>query len=245
MPHWWLLPGIIMSALASIIASQALISGSFTIFSEAINIDFWPRLRIKYPTSLKGQLYIPSVNLFLFAGCILTVLLFRTSANMEGAYGLAITMTMLVTTVLLAIWLRQRGTRRWIIYSFAGTFILIEGLFFCANLFKFMHGGWYTLLIAGIMTAIVIIWKRASHIRSKYFTYSRAHDNIPIVAGISTDRDIPKYASNLVYISRSPDPLMIESKILYSIINNSPNAPTTTFFCASNLPTAPTHWSTA
>ena len=142
MPHWWLLPGIIMSALASIIASQALISGSFTIFSEAINIDFWPRLRIKYPTSLKGQLYIPSVNLFLFAGCILTVLLFRTSANMEGAYGLAITMTMLVTTVLLAIWLRQRGTRRWIIYSFAGTFILIEGLFFCANLFKFMHGGW-------------------------------------------------------------------------------------------------------
>ena len=92
---------------------------------------------------------------------------------MEGAYGLAITMTMLVTTVLLAIWLRQRGTRRWIIYSFAGTFILIEGLFFCANLFKFMHGGWYTLLIAGIMTAIVIIWKRASHIRSKYFTYSR------------------------------------------------------------------------
>lgn len=230
MPHWWLIPGIIMSALASIIASQALISGSFTIFSEAMNIDFWPRLRIKYPTSLKGQLYIPSVNLFLFAGCILTVLLFRTSANMEGAYGLAITVTMLVTTALLAIWLRQRGTRRWIVYSFLGIFALIEGVFFCANLFKFMHGGWYTLLIAGIMAATVIIWKRASRIRSKYFTFSPAHDNIPTVAGISSDSDIPKYASNLVYISRSPDPMMIESKILYSIINKQPKRADHYFF---------------
>lgn len=111
MPQWFVIIGIVMSAGASIIASQALISGSFTIFSEAMSLGFWPRLRIKYPTTERGQLYIPSVNLFLFIGCVLTVLLFRTSAHMEGAYGLAITVTMLITTVLLAFWLREKGLR--------------------------------------------------------------------------------------------------------------------------------------
>ncbi|MDE5928878.1 MAG: KUP/HAK/KT family potassium transporter, partial [Muribaculaceae bacterium] len=222
MPRWWILPGIIMSAVASIIASQALISGSFTIFSEAMNIDFWPRLRIKYPSSVKGQLYIPSVNVFLFVGCVLTVLIFRNSSNMEGAYGLAITVTMLVTTVLLAFWRRQRGTSWWIVSVFFTLFILVEGTFLCANLFKFMHGGWYTLLIAGVMAVTVIVWKRASRIRSQYFTYDDVRDSLAVIAGISDDREIPKYASNLVYISHSADPFRIESKILYSIINKQP-----------------------
>ncbi|MDE6332686.1 MAG: KUP/HAK/KT family potassium transporter, partial [Muribaculaceae bacterium] len=230
MPHWWLLPGIIMSTIASIIASQALISGSFTIFSEAMNIDFWPRLRIKYPSSVKGQLYIPSVNIFLYAGCILTVAIFQTSAHMEGAYGLAITITMLVTTVLLAIWLRQHGTGRLAVAAFLVLFVIIEGVFLCANLFKFMHGGWYTLLIAGGMAAIVISWKQASRIRSRYFTFSRISDKIDTIAGISADREIAKYASNLVYISHSQSESEIESKIIYSIINKQPKRADHYFF---------------
>ncbi len=222
MPDWWLIPGIIMSTLASVIASQALISGSFTIFSEAVNISFWPRLRIKYPSTSKGQLYIPSVNIFLYLGCVVTVLVFRNSANMEGAYGLAITVTMLMTTLLLAEWLKQGGTRPWLIWAFLAVFILVEGTFLCANLFKFAHGGWYTLLIAGMMSVIVVIWYKATRIRDSYFRYEDIRDRIAVISDISADREIPKYASNLVYFSNSAGPYGVESKILYSIVNKQP-----------------------
>lgn len=222
MPQAFLPVGIIMSTGAAIIASQALISGSFTIFSEAINLDFWPRLRIAYPTVLKGQLYIPSINLFLFLGCIITVLLFRTSSAMEAAYGLAITVTMLMTTVLLSFYLRHRGLPAWLVATFAVAFLAIEGCFLVANLFKFMHGGWYTILIAGAVYAVMIIWHRACHIRRRYIQFKPIADHAPVIADIRADRDIPKYATNLVYISHSDDPTLVESKILYSIINKQP-----------------------
>ena len=222
MPQAFLPVGIIMSTGAAIIASQALISGSFTIFSEAINLDFWPRLRIAYPTVLKGQLYIPSINLFLFLGCIITVLLFRTSSAMEAAYGLAITVTMLMTTVLLSFYLRHRGLPAWLVATFAVAFLAIEGCFLVANLFKFMHGGWYTILIAGAVCAVMIIWHRACHIRRRYIQCKPIADHAPVIADIRADRDIPKYATNLVYISHSDDPALVESKILYSIINKQP-----------------------
>ncbi len=222
MPQAFLPVGIIMSTGAAIIASQALISGSFTIFSEAINLDFWPRLRIAYPTVLKGQLYIPSINLFLFLGCIITVLLFRTSSAMEAAYGLAITVTMLMTTVLLSFYLRHRGLPAWLVATFAVAFLAIEGCFLVANLFKFMHGGWYTILIAGAVCAVMIIWHRACHIRRRYIQFKPIADHAPVIADIRADRDIPKYATSLVYISHSDDPALVESKILYSIINKQP-----------------------
>ena len=222
MPQAFLTVGIIMSTGAAIIASQALISGSFTIFSEAINLDFWPRLRIAYPTVLKGQLYIPSINLFLFLGCIITVLLFRTSSAMEAAYGLAITVTMLMTTILLSFYLRHRGLPAWLVATFAVGFLAIEGCFLVANLFKFMHGGWYTILIAGAVCAVMIIWHRACHIRRRYIQFKPIADHAPVIADIRADRDIPKYATNLVYISHSDDPALVESKILYSIINKQP-----------------------
>lgn len=222
MPQAFLPVGIIMSTGAAIIASQALISGSFTIFSEAINLDFWPRLRIAYPTVLKGQLYIPSINLFLFLGCIITVLIFRTSSAMEAAYGLAITVTMLMTTVLLSFYLRHRGLPAWLVATFAVAFLAIEGCFLVANLFKFMHGGWYTILIAGAVCAVMIIWHRACHIRRRYIQFKPIADHAPVIADIRADRDIPKYATNLVYISHSDDPALVESKILYSIINKQP-----------------------
>ena len=222
MPGWFVLIGIIMSAGASIIASQALISGSFTIFSEAVNLNFWPRLKIKYPSTVKGQLYIPSVNLFLFVGCVLTVVIFGSSAHMEGAYGLAITVTMLMTTILIAFWMRQRRMPMWIVSAFLLVFAGIETTFLCANLFKFLHGGWYTLLIACLLMTVIYLWFNASKIRRRYFQYADIRKSLGLIAGISRDREIPKSASNMVYISESPDPTLIETKILYSIINKHP-----------------------
>lgn len=222
MPHWFLPAGIAVSTGAAIIASQALLSGSFTIFSEAMSLDFWPRLRIKYPSSHKGQLYIPLVNCFLFLGCVLTVLIFRTSGHMEAAYGLAITVTMLMTTVLLALYLRHRGVNLWLVGLFAVTFILIEGAFFVANMFKFMHGGWFTILIAGLVCGVMLVWREAEMIRRKFVEYHDFADYTGIITDIKNDRDIPKYASNVVYLSRARDASMVESKLVYSIINKQP-----------------------
>lgn len=222
MPREFLPVGIFMSTGAAIIASQALISGSFTIFSEAINLDFWPRLSIKYPTVLKGQLYIPSINLFLFAGCVTTVLIFRTSSAMEAAYGLAITVTMLMTTTLLAFYLRHHGTPAWLAVTFAVVFTAIEGCFLVANMFKFMHGGWYTILIAGVVCAVMIVWNRALRIRRRYISFDKIDSYRQIIEDIRTDHDIPPYATNLVYISHSDSDELVESKILYSIINKQP-----------------------
>lgn len=222
MPRWFLPYGIVMSTGAAVIASQALLSGSFTIFSEAMSLDFWPRLRINYPSTLKGQLYIPLINCFLFIGCVLTVLLFRTSTHMEAAYGLAITVTMLMTTVLLAFYLHHKGVKTWIVALFALTFILIEGAFFVANMFKFAHGGWFTVLIAGLVCAVMLVWRKATRIRGKYIEYRKIADYTDIISDIKVDGEIPKYASNLVYLSRSRSAAMVESKLIYSIINKKP-----------------------
>ena len=222
MPSWFLPAGIIMSTGAAIIASQALISGSFTIFSEAINLNFWPRLRIKYPTMVKGQLYIPSVNWFLMGGCVLTVLLFRTSSAMEAAYGLAITVTMLMTTCLLCFYMEHKGVPRILVGVFAVAFTCIEGCFLVANMFKFMHGGWYTILLAGVVCGVMLAWYVAHCIRMRHFQYRRLEDYGELIADISNDREIPKYASNLVCLSISRRSDEVESKILYSIINKQP-----------------------
>lgn len=222
MPRGMLMAGIIMSTGAAIIASQALISGSFTIFSEAMSLNFWPRLRIKYPSTVKGQLYIPVINLLLCIGCIITVLMFRTSAHMEAAYGLAITVTMLMTTVLLSFYLRHKGVPTWIVAIFATVFMALEGVFLVANMFKFMHGGWFTILIAGIVFAIIFVWYRASIIRNRFMDYRPISGALDIISDIKADIEIPKYASNVVYFSHSPHPDMVESKLLYSIINKQP-----------------------
>lgn len=222
MPEWFLPAGILMSTGAAIIASQALLSGSFTIFSEAMSLDFWPRLRIKYPSTVKGQLYIPLINWFLYIGCLVTVLLFRTSSHMEAAYGLAITVTMLMTTVLLALYLHHKGVSIWLTGIFSVFFIAIEGAFFVANMFKFLHGGWFTVLIAGIVCAIMIVWRKASVIRDSFITFNDFSRYFPIISAIREDKEIPMYASNVVYLSRGTDPLQVESKLIYSMINKQP-----------------------
>lgn len=222
MPAGFTIVGVIMSTGAAIIASQALLSGSFTIFSEAINLGFWPRLKIKYPSLEKGQLYIPAVNWSLLIGCLMTVFIFRDSSHMEAAYGLAITVTMLMTTVLLTFWLRMRGVNRLLCGVFAVFFVTLEGIFLVANLFKFTHGGWFSLLIASLVVGIMIVWRNSTRVRAKFIEYRHMDDCVELISDIKTDKDIPKYASNLVYLSGSPDKSVIESKLLYSIVNKQP-----------------------
>ena len=222
MPEWMILPGIVMSTGAAVIASQALLSGSFTIFSEAISLGFWPRLRISYPSAEKGQLYVSSVNWCLLAGSLLTVMMFRDSSHMEAAYGLAVTIAMLTTTLLLAFWLHSRGVNMIVTAAFFIFFTAIEGTFFLANLSKFAHGGWYSLLIAAVVAAIMIIWRNSTRRRATFIEYRRMSECAATITAISSDREIPKYASNLVYLSRSGDPSLVESKLVYSIVNKQP-----------------------
>lgn len=222
MPGWFSGVGVAMSAGAAVIASQALLSGSFTIFSEAINLGFWPRLKIKYPSGEKGQLYIPAVNMALLAGCLVTVLIFRDSSHMEAAYGLAITVTMLMTTVLLVFWMLSRGVPRAVCVLFGLVFGTIEGIFFVANLFKFTHGGWYSIAVAAVLAAVMILWRNATRTRSSFIEYRRVEECAPLINAIRDDDTISKYTSNLVYFSRSADMGLIESKIVYSIVNKLP-----------------------
>lgn len=221
-PHGFAGVGVIMATLAAVIASQALLSGSFTIFSEAVNLDFWPKLRIKYPSGVKGQLYIPVINWGLFAGCLVTVLLFRDSSHMEAAYGLAITVAMLMTTVLLSLWMRSRGVALPLCIAFFSFFIVLEGLFFAANMFKFSHGGWYTLLAAGIIAGIMIVWHKSHAVHVGFIDFRPVAESAPLICEMKQDESIPKYASNLVYLSNSRRPDMVESKIIYSIIHKNP-----------------------
>lgn len=222
MPSWMLAPGVVLATGAAVIASQALLSGSFTIFSEAMTLRLWPWLKVNYPTTVRGQLYIPAVNWFLYAGCVVTVLIFGSSSRMEAAYGLAITVTMLMTTILLGFYMRKKKAPLWMVGLFMTVFISIEGAFFMANLFKFVHGGWFTVLIAGVVCAIMLVWYKAENLRGRYIDYSDLRKSLPVISDIRLDAGIPKYASNVVYISRSPHNGLVESKLLYSIINRRP-----------------------
>ncbi len=222
MPQWMTLAGVAMSTGAAIIASQALLSGSFTIFSEAVNLGFWPRLKIDYPSTEKGQLYVSSVNWCLLAGCLLTVVIFRDSSHIEAAYGLAVTIAMLTTTLLLAFWLRSRGVNMIVVGAFFAFFMTVEGIFFFANMSKFVHGGWFSLMIAAVVGSIMIVWRNSTRRRASFIEYRRMADSAATISAVKADREIPKYASNLVYLSRSGDPSLVESKLLYSIVNKQP-----------------------
>lgn len=222
MPQWMLLFGVVLATGAAIIASQALISGCFTIFSEAVHLDFWPMLRFKYPSADKGQIYIPVINNVLYVLCVVTVLMFQTSAHMEAAYGLAITLTMIITTLMLASYLVQRRVPRWAVGIFLVVYLTIEGLFLTANMTKIAHGGWYILLLALGFGTIMIIWNRARAIRRSYMRFVDLKPYYDVISAIKADDTIPKYATNLVYVRQSNREEMVEDKLIYSIINKQP-----------------------
>ena len=222
MPQSMLFFAIIMATGAAIVASQALISGTFSILSEAMNLHFWPRMRIKHPTYVKGQIYIPTINLAMYIGVVLIILLFRDSSHMEAAYGLAITITMLMTTLLLGVYLHTKGVSRFIMILFIGAYCTIEGVFLAANLSKFLAGGWCTMLIGSILFLTMYVWVRAIKIRRQYISAKPLDDYYQIISDIKADGSIPKYASNLVYINHANKEGAVDDKLLYSIINKQP-----------------------
>jgi len=222
MPESFLVFGVIMATMAAIIASQALISGSFTIFSEGMSLNFWPRQRIKYPTEVKGQLYIPFVNWFLYIFCVIIVLFFQTSSNMEAAYGLSITITMLMTTILLGFYLKMKKIKLFFVVPFIAVFLTIELSFLTANMFKFLHGGWVTIMLAGIIFVIMLVWYNARIIKNKHLQFLKIESFYKILSDIRDDNTIPKYSTNLVYLSKADQKSDIEGKIIYSIINKQP-----------------------
>ena len=222
MPQNMLIFAIIMATGAAIVASQALISGTFSILSEAMNLHFWPRMRIKHPTHVKGQLYIPVINRAMYIGVVLIILLFRDSSHMEAAYGLAITITMLMTTLLLGFYLRTKGVARIFILLFMGAYCVIEGIFLAANLSKFLAGGWCTMLIGGILFLMMYVWVHAIKIRHHYISTKPLDEYYQIISDIKADESIPKYASNLVYVNHADKEGTVDDKLLYSIINKQP-----------------------
>ncbi len=222
MPQWFKLIGIIIATVAAIIASQALISGSFTLISEAQRLNLWPKMKIKYPTEEKGQLFIPGVNTMLFIGCSGIILFFQRSSNMEAAYGLAITMCMISTSILFANYMiTQRINSLWI-YCYLVVYFSIEISFLIANLQKFPHGGFVTLMAGGALFLVMYIWFRSRKIKNRYVEFVKLEHYLPMIQELSNDKTVQKYSTHLVYLTSADNPKEIEHKIIYSILNKKP-----------------------
>jgi len=222
MPYWFKLTGIIISTIAAVIASQALISGSFTLISEAMRLNLWPKMKIVYPTEEKGQLYIPGISLLMFVGCIGVVLFFQKSENMGAAYGLAITLCMISTSILFANYLVSQRVKPFFIYIYLAVYLLIESSFLIANLQKFLNGGYVTLLVGGGLFLVMYVWYRSRKIKNRYVEFVRLEQYIPLIQELSNDKTISKHATHLVYMTSANNPKEIEHKIIYSILNKKP-----------------------
>ncbi|MBL7743048.1 MAG: KUP/HAK/KT family potassium transporter [Chitinophagaceae bacterium] len=222
MPPWFIIPGVLIATTAAIIASQAMVSGAFTLISEAMRLNLWPKVKIRYPSEEKGQLFIPAINLLMFAGCIGVVLYFRKSSNMEAAYGLAIIMTMLMTTILFANYLVLHRVKSAWIYIFLMGYFIVEVGYLLALMDKFIHGGYITLIVGGFMFLVMYVWYRARKIKNRYVEFVRLEHYIPKIQELSNDKAVPKYATHLVYLTSANNPKEIEHKIIYSILNKKP-----------------------
>ncbi|MEY3178343.1 MAG: hypothetical protein RJB42_584, partial [Bacteroidota bacterium] len=222
MPDGFLIFGIIIATAAAIIASQALISGSFTLISEAMRLNLWPKFKIVYPTEERGQLFIPAINLLLFVGCCGIVLFFRNSGNMEAAYGLAITLCMIATSILFANYLVLHRVKSFWIYLYLVVYFSIEFSFLIANLDKFPHGGYVTLIVGGVLLLVMYVWFKSRKIKNRYVEFARLDNYLPVLQELSNDQTINKYATHLVYLSSANNFKEIEYKIIHSILNKKP-----------------------
>lgn len=223
MPKHFVLPGIVIATVAAIIASQALISGSFTLISEAIKLNLWPKMKINYPTVERGQLFIPGINTLLFAGCTGIVLLFQRSANMEAAYGLSITICMIMTSCLFSYYMFVKRVPIIWIATYLIVYLTIEFSFLYANLIeKFVNGGQVTVVVAGGLFMVMIVWFKSRKIKNRYVEFVRLENYVPIIQELSNDASINKYSTHLVYLTSANNPKEIEHKILYSILYRKP-----------------------
>ncbi len=222
MPRWLLLPGILLATAAAIIASQAIISGSFTLVSEAISLNFWPKLNVLNPTKIKGQVYLPVVNWFLWIASSAVVIAFQRSDNMSAAYGLAINITEMITTFLLAYYLFQKGVNHRLILLLLMIYLTIEGSFLIANLHKFANGGWFTILAASLFFVIMYGWYFGRKLKNRYVTFTNLNKYIDMFRDLANDESVPKTATNLVYIIKANRIDQVESKVIHSIFLKQP-----------------------
>jgi KUP system potassium uptake protein len=222
MPEWFLIVGIIIATMATIIASQALISGTFSLINEAVKLKLWPSTRIRYPSESKGQMYIPAINWILMLGSILVVVIFRESSAMEGAYGLAITVNMLMTTSLLVYYFStaKKSTIRSTLLAIV--FFSIEGMFLVSNLDKFSHGGWFTFLIAALFFIMMYVLLKARNLRQRHTEFVDLRHYETMLKELQQDSTVPKEATNLVYLSVADSRRYIDSNIVYSIFKKRP-----------------------
>ena len=226
---------VLLGATAAIIASQALITGSYTLVSEAILLDLLPHLEIRYPSDTKGQLYIGTVNSALWIGCSLVVLYFRSGARIESAYGLAITVTMLMTTLLISVYLRsikkQGALAAVVLLVFGG----IEAIFFISSLGKFMHGGYVTVILTLVLLLLEIVWYRGTQLEKKYCTRLKIRDHVDSLKALHDDMEIPLLTHNLVYLDGEPDQELIDRDILYSILDKDAKRAQAYWFVGVNV----------
>ena len=227
-PFYQMLPeairpfAIVLSAVAAIIASQALVTGSFTLVSEATRLDLMPHLQVHYPSDTKGQLYIPMVNSIMWVGCVFVVLLFQTSSHMEAAYGLAITLTMLMTTTLLFDYLRRLRGKPVRAVAFLAFFGVVELAFFTSSLTKFLHGGYFTLLMAALIFSVMFVWRRGTAIEHAQTVYLPLREYIGQLRRLVSDERYPLLADNLVFLVGGSNPATIDRDVLYSILDKHP-----------------------
>lgn len=238
MPIWFLPIGVIISTLAAIIASQALISGAFAIVSEAISLNFFPKIPVRYPTTVKGQMYIPLVNIILYICCVLVVLYFRSSNAMQAAYGLSITIAMLMTSLLLMFYLKDRVPLYGVIIA-GSVFFTVESTFLLANLTKFFEGGWASVMLGMLFFSIMFVWVHGSKIYNGYIKYTSLKPFLPILQSLSADVQAPRYATHVVYPSHSDMKEKIEHYILYSVLCNPPKRADVYWIIHTNYTDAP------
>jgi KUP system potassium uptake protein len=222
MPHWFLIIGIVIATAATIIASQALISGSFKLITEAMRLNFWPKIRVKYPTVIRGQVYVPSINIILWIGCMAVMLYFRESSKMEAAYGFSITIAMLMTTVLMFYYMKF--LKKWmapVIVCILLVFLTVEISFFIANVAKIKQRWMFLIFEIGII-GVMYVWVQARKIKNRYVEFVRLEPYLPMLQQLSNDLAIPKYATHLVYLTSADNAKEIEHKIIYSILSGKP-----------------------
>ncbi|HEY0654715.1 MAG TPA: KUP/HAK/KT family potassium transporter [Chryseosolibacter sp.] len=221
-PEYLLIFGVIIATFATIIASQALISGTFTLVNEAMKLKLWPATRVRYPSQVKGQIYIPAINWILLLGCIIVVLVFKESEQMAGAYGLAITFDMLMTTSLLVYYFSVTRKSTWRSIGLGILFFSIELSFLVSNLNKFAHGGWFSFTIAALFFLMMYILLRARRLRERHTEFVDLKHYVGMIQDLQADTTVPKEASNLVYLAMADSKRYIDSNIIYSIFKKRP-----------------------
>jgi KUP system potassium uptake protein len=214
---------ISIATAAAIIASQALITGVFTLMNEAIKLNLWTNLKVKYPTDHQGQIYIPFINWFLMAGCLLVIAVFKKSTAMEATYGLAITVDMVMTSILLCYLLMLKYPKTKVLYlGIFGVFLAIEGVFLLSNLGKIIHGGWFTLILAILFFSLLFLYYKARLLRKSITEYVSMKKVIPLLNAVNSDPKIPYEASNIVYPTRSNSPNKLDSTVYFSLFKKRP-----------------------